>query len=189
MDDTDLFTLQKEIAELEQQLAAKKRQFEELQSAASTKAINVTIITELPTKNDINNQSPPETKIALFRSLFKGRDDIYAKRFENKKTGKSGYQPVCKNEWVQKICNKPKITCSKCSNRELEPITDEVIRNHLAGFIPAENEWKNPIPFVIGIYPLLQNEQCNFLAVDFDKETWKEDVKAFMDTCKLEKIP
>jgi hypothetical protein len=75
------------------------------------------------------------------------------------------------------ICEKPKTSCGSCTQRSFEPITDEVIRNHLTG------------SFVMGIYPLLPNEACHFLAVDFDKESWREDVAAFMDTCRLEGIP
>ncbi|GHT87970.1 hypothetical protein FACS1894137_15890 [Spirochaetia bacterium] len=65
----------------------------------------------------INNLSTPEDKITLFRSLFRGREDIYAKRFESKKTGKSGYQPVCKNEWVREVCEKPQVACGVCPHR------------------------------------------------------------------------
>ena len=189
MDKVSILALQHEITKLEQALTAKRRQLEELQSLKNESVQNVALTQDILLENKINNQAPPEAKIALFRSLFKGREDIYAKRFESKKTGKSGYQPVCRNEWVQVVCEKPKISCNNCPKRSLEPITDEVIRNHLAGFIPSKNEWKSPTPFVMGVYPLLQDETCNFLAVDFDKDTWQEDVKAFIDTCKLENIP
>jgi len=189
MDEVSLLTLQNEILELEKALTIKKRKLEELQSVKKEKVHDSVLTQELLTENHVNNQSPPEVKIALFRSLFRGREDVYAKRFESKKTGKSGYQPVCRNEWVQGICEKPKVNCNNYAKRSLEPITDDVIRNHLAGFIPSKNEWISPTPFVMGIYPLLQDETCYFLAVDFDKDTWQEDVKAFIDTCKLENIP
>jgi hypothetical protein len=166
-----LLILQQEIVELERQLADKKRQLEEVE------------------KIIINNYSPPEAKIALFRSLFRGREDVYAKRFESRRTGKSGYQPVCWNEWIRGICEKPKTTCGNCTQRSFEPVTDEVIRYHLEGYSPAKSAWGNPIPFVMGVYPLLQNETCNFLAIDFDKKTWQQDVNSFIDTCKLEEIP
>ena len=193
MDEVSLLTLQNEILELEKALTVKKRQLEELKSVKKEKVHDTVLTQEQLPDNHINNQSPPEVKIALFRSLFRGREDVYAKRFESKKTGKTGYQPVCRNEWVQGICEKPKVNCNNCAKRSLEPITDDIIRNHLAGFIPSK--WKNqtsfdyPAPFVMGIYPLIQDETCYFLAVDFDKEAWQEDVKAFVDTCKLEDIP
>jgi len=171
MNEASLLTLQKEIAELEQLLADKKHQLKEAQTILAKQTANSTT-----TPKQINNYSPPETKITLFRSLFKGREDVYAKRFESVKTGKSGYQPVCRNEWIRGVCKKPKAACGSCTQRSFEPVTDGVVKNHLAGFI------------VMGVYPLLQNETCHFLAVDFDKEAWREDSKAFMDTCKLEGI-
>lgn len=79
----------------------------------------------------LTRNSPPEQKIALFRSLFRGREDIYPRRFENRKTNKSGYAPVCDNEWVRGICEKPRIKCAECSHRRFLPITDQVIRWHL----------------------------------------------------------
>jgi len=113
MDNAFLLTLQKEINDLEQTLAIKKYQLDEALKQGN--CVNAA---------EINNYSSPETKIALFRSLFKGREDVYAKRFESKKTGKSGYQPVCRNEWVQGICEKPKISCGSCTDRSFEPVTD-----------------------------------------------------------------
>jgi hypothetical protein len=53
--------------------------------------------------------SAPEAKIALFRSLFRGREDVYPRRFESRKTGRTGYQPACANEWVRGLCDKPRI--------------------------------------------------------------------------------
>ncbi|MHC1782396.1 MAG: hypothetical protein AB9891_06485 [Anaerolineaceae bacterium] len=84
----------------------------------------------------ISNQSPQEEKIRLFRTLFRGREDVFPRRFESAKTGKTGYQPVCRNEWAPGICQKPKVSCSECSSREFIPFCDEVIRNHLMGMDP-----------------------------------------------------
>jgi superfamily II DNA or RNA helicase len=184
MDKASLLILQNEISELEHKLADKKHILEEAQAVFEKQTSDITT-TQKPLSKDlsqaspieINNNSSSEIKIALFRSLFKGREDVYAKRFESKKTGKSGYQPVCRNEWVRGICEKPRISCGSCSKRSFVQLTDDVIRNHLTGSI------------VMGIYPLLPNETCHFLAIDFDKETWREDVQAFMDTCRLEEIP
>jgi hypothetical protein len=58
----------------------------------------------------VDRWSSPHAKIALFRSLFKGRDDVYPRRFESRRTGKSGYAPACGNEWVPGICKKPQIS-------------------------------------------------------------------------------
>ena len=81
----------------------------------------------------VNHLSPPEVKIALFRSLFRGRDDVYPRRFENRKTGKYGYSPVCAHEWVRGICEKPRIKCADCPHQRFLPVTDEVIRCDLSG--------------------------------------------------------
>ena len=122
--------------------------------------------------------SSPQAKIALFRSLFRGREDVYPRRFESRKTGKSGYAPACANEWVRGVCEKPRIKCAECPNRRFLPVTDDVIRWHLSGS-DAEGQ-----PFVAGVYPLLQDETCFFLAVDFDKAGWREDSAAFLETCQ-----
>jgi superfamily II DNA or RNA helicase len=125
-------------------------------------------------------------KIALFRSLFRGREDVFPRRFESKKTGKSGYQPVCRNEWIKPVCQKPKIKCGECENRNFVSLSDEVIRNHLTGFDPID---KSAREYLIGVYPMLLNETCWFLAVDFDKETWVADAKAYLETCRSFKVP
>lgn len=134
----------------------------------------------------ITNQPSQEEKITLFRSLFRGREDVYPRRFESWKTGKSGYQPACRNEWVRGICEKPKIRCEDCTNRAFLPVTNEVVRNHLLGMDPQDRTGRD---FVIGVYPMLLDETCWFLAADFDKATWQEDVKAFLETCNLFSVP
>jgi hypothetical protein len=125
----------------------------------------------------INNDSKTADKITLFRSLFRGREDVYPRRFESRKTNKSGYAPACSNEWVRGICEKPKIKCIDCPHRRFLPVTDEVIRWHLLGKNDRGND------FIIGIYPMLLDETCFFLAVDFDKSSWQEDAIAFLKTC------
>ena len=77
--------------------------------------------------------SSPEEKIALFRSLFRGRDDVYPQRFESRKSGKNGYVPACGNEWIRGLCDKRKVKCVECPNRQFLPVTTEVIRWHLSG--------------------------------------------------------
>lgn len=126
----------------------------------------------------VNRQSSVELKIRLFRSLFRGREDVYPRRFESRKTGKSGYAPACSNEWVRGICEKPRIKCAECQHRRFLPVTDEVIRWHLSG----EDEQRQP--FVAGVYPLLLDESCYFLATDFDKTNWQDDAAAFLRTCQ-----
>jgi len=131
------------------------------------------------------NDSSEEDKITLFRTLFRGREDVYPRRFESAKTGKSGYQPACQNEWVRELCKKPKIKCKNCDNHSYLPVTNDVIRNHLMGIDPSARTAKD---FTIGIYPLLVDETCWFLAADFDKNTWKEDVTAFLEICHAHNV-
>ncbi len=125
-------------------------------------------------------------KIELFKSLFKGREDVYPKRWENIKTGKSGYSPVCGNEWKPGLCDKPRVKCSVCTNRSFLPVTDQVIQNHLSG---VDSNANYPVNFVIGIYPLLIDERCWFLAIDFDKADWQEDAKVFSLVCEENMVP
>ena len=131
----------------------------------------------------VNQHSPAEAKIVLFRSLFHGREDVYPRRFESRKTGRAGYSPVCGNEWVQGICEKPRIKCSECPHQRFLPVTDDVIRWHLQGHDDHSRD------FVIGVYPMLLDETCFFLAADFDKTTWQDDVGAFLETCRQMNLP
>jgi superfamily II DNA or RNA helicase len=124
----------------------------------------------------INQYSPKEEKIALFMSLFKGRSDVYAKRWQNKK-GKSGYSPVCLNEWLPGVCQKPKIKCSKCRHKRYAKFYETVVEEHLRG------------DTVIGIYPMNLDETCYFLSIDFDDEGWEKDIAVVWDTCTTFGIP
>lgn len=128
-------------------------------------------------KNQESQNFSTEEKIALFKRLFRGRSDVYPIRWESKSTGKSGYSPACANEWLAGVCEKPRIKCSECTNRSLSPVTDSVIYGHLAGNHTA------------GVYPLLEDDTCFFLAADFDEADWKEDARAFMKSCTELGIP
>jgi len=131
----------------------------------------------------VHQLSPSEAKISLFRSLFRGREDVYPRRFESRRTGKAGYAPACANEWVRGICEKPRIKCADCLQRRFLPLTDDVVRWHLSGH---DDDGQ---PFVAGVYPMLPDETCFFLAVDFDKTGWREDTTAFLDTCRRLGLP
>lgn len=124
----------------------------------------------------ISNRSLPEEKITLFKSLFKGRRDVFAFRWESK-DGRSGYTPACDLEWQKPICQKPLIKCSECQHRQLSPLTNQVLFKHLSG----EN--------TVGLYPLLHDETCFFLAFDFDKQNWQQDILAFVNECKAINLP
>ncbi len=130
----------------------------------------------------INKYSSSTEKIELFRSLFKGRDEVFARRWQSVSTGKSGYQPVCENEWADGLCDKRKYKCSNCPNRILKPLTDEDVYKHLEGKDVLARD-------VVGIYPMLQDETCHFLCVDFDDEAFEQDVSAFREVCEELDVP
>lgn len=134
----------------------------------------------------ITSESNEDQKIELFLTLSRGREDVYPRRFESKRTGKSGYQPVCHTEWIRPVCRKPKVKCGECDNRDFEPVTYEVVRNHLLGKDPKDRYQRE---FVIGVYPMLPDETCWFLAVDFDKETWAEDTRTYLNICNKFGVP
>ncbi len=128
-------------------------------------------------KTVVDNTSDTCAKIHLFMSLFKGRSDVYAKRWESKNKGISGYSPVCLNQWQVGVCRKPKASCSKCENRDYATLDENVLENHLRGNL------------VVGLYPMLQDETCHFLAVDFDEADWQSDISVFRDICIELTIP
>jgi hypothetical protein len=130
-----------------------------------------------------DRHSPIEQKIALFRRLFRGRADVFPIRWENRSTGRSGYAPACANEWQRGICEKPKIKCSACANQAFQAVDDGSIERHLRG------TGSNGSPFVMGVYPMLADNTCSFLAADFDEGEWRRDVFAFRETCERQKIP
>ena len=131
----------------------------------------------------IHHRSSVEDKIRLFRSLFRGRSDVYPRRFENRRTGKTGYSPACANEWVTGICEKPRVKCASCQHQRFLPVTDDVIRRHLVG------KGENGCDFVAGVYPMLLDETCFFLAIDLDKTNWQDDATAVVETCRRLNIP
>jgi hypothetical protein len=131
----------------------------------------------------ITQASSPEAKVELFRSLFRGRTDVFPVRFESRRTGKTGYAPACENEWVRGVCEKPRIKCADCPNRRFIPVSDEIIRCHLLGRDSRGRE------FVMGAYPMQQDETCHFLVADFDNQSWQEDAGAFVETCRRLSLP
>jgi len=116
-------------------------------------------------------------KVALFRRLFRGRTDVYPTRWESKTTGKAGYAPACANEWRAGVCEKPRVKCTDCPNRSFIPLSDAVIYGHLAG------------EHTVGVYPLLEDDSCYFLAVDFDEAEWRDDARAFVQSCEALGVP
>ena len=116
-------------------------------------------------------------KIALFRRLFRGREDVYPVRFVSKKTGKAGYAPACTNKFVKGVCELPRIKCGACPNQAFMPADDAALLDHLRGY------------HVMGVYPLLPDDTCWFVAADFDGPGWVEDVRTFGNVCQHAAMP
>lgn len=114
--------------------------------------------------------STAEERVKLFLNLFRCRSDVYPRYWESNRSGKKGYSPVCENEWVDGICKKPKIKCGNCNYQSFTPFTKETALSHLQG------------KETIGTYALTSNSQCIFLAADFDKKSWHEDILVFKNT-------
>ena len=127
-----------------------------------------------------------DERVALFMSLFKGRKDVFARRWFSKSTGKAGYQPVCVNEWRRGVCDKKKFKCAECPNRDFAPLTSQDVYRHLEG--KDENCCD-----VVGLYAIIPDNNCSFLCTDFDdkscKHGYKDDVLAFVGVCRDWQIP
>ena len=127
-----------------------------------------------------------EKKVALFRSLFQGREDVFARRWFSPTTGKSGYQPVCAREWNREYCDKKKFKCAECPNREFQPLGYDDIYRHLEGKDPNGRD-------VIGVYAILPDNTCQFLCCDFDDKScehgYQKDVMAYVGVCRDWGIP
>ena len=166
-----------EVRESERRRAAAERELHRLE--AELKALDAPAL-DLSHERPAEGRAVPTTsaeKVALFRSLFRGREDIYSVMWTNHRKKKTGYALACGNEWVRDVCKKPRVRCGDCPNQEFLPVTDRVIRDHLRGI------------HVAGVHPLLIDETCWFLAADFDKGEWMKDVAAFRETCASAGLP
>jgi len=134
----------------------------------------------------ITVESSAAEKIALFRRLFSGRTDVFPVRWENRNTGKSGYAPACSNEWLRGVCGKPQVRCGDCPNQAFLSVSDQTIANHLRGL---NKDGLAGADFVAGVYPVLADGSCHFIAADFDGEHWAADALAFCETCRLRGVP
>ena len=115
----------------------------------------------------VDRHSSPEEKVALFRSLFAGREDVYALRWENERTGKSGWGPAVRGGWAN----------ARRPDREYLPYTDGVIEKHLGGEIHT------------GLYPLQHGDCCRVLVCDFDDAGWVLDSLAYLDAARTSGVP
>lgn len=127
-----------------------------------------------------------DEKVELFHSLFRGREDVFARRWYSKATNKGGYHPVCVNEWRRGVCDKKAVKCADCPNRNFLPLGYDEICRHLIG--NDENGCD-----VVGIYAIMPDNNCAFLCTDFDdkscKHGYKDEVLAFVSVCRDWNIP
>ncbi len=119
------------------------------------------------TTAEVTRASSPRDKIGLIRSLFGARSDVYARRWENPNTGRSGWSPAVRGGWSSR----------RPGSREHLPLTDDVLASHLRGDI------------TVGIYPMMPGDTCKLLACDFDGGFWALDALAFLDQCHAVGVP
>jgi superfamily II DNA or RNA helicase len=170
----ELAAIEARLLALEAERTALLAQAARLRAASGTAGA----VTEAPPRH--RGAAPPLTpdaKVRLFRELFRGRPDVHATRFVSKKTGKAGYAPACAHKFVPQICPLPKVGCGECENQAFRPFDERAVRDHLTG------------RQVVGVYPLLTDDTCWFLAVDFDKKSWQDDVRAFAATARRLGLP
>jgi superfamily II DNA or RNA helicase len=182
----------REIANLKDRLAELDRERKNVLAAIEQLQLRrVAEVSATPSPQDENTVATKTLsnadKVALFRSLFRGRDDVFPLRWQNIKTGKSGYAPACHNEWFRGVCEKPRVKCGDCPNQAFVPVTEDVVRSHLQGRDVAN--LGRAEPFTAGVYPLMMDETCWFLAADFDKQSWQRDALAFLTTCRENGVP
>ena len=119
------------------QIALIKRRIASLDAERKTLVQELEALTKQlvvdPSREVISNVMTPQEKIALFKQVFIARDDVYARRYEGNGIYKSGYTPVCANEWIPSVCRKTEIKCAQCQYRQFEPVTDQIIEMHLRG--------------------------------------------------------
>ncbi len=186
MGTTDVSVLTRRIQELEKENARLKAildkngiEYESFESkTCKTNHLGATAVS--------THQLTLQEKVALFQSLFQGREDVFARRWYSSTTQKSGYQPVCTREWNREFCDKRKYKCADCPNRQFAPLAYNDFFNHLAG----KDAWGRD---VIGLYPIRKDNTCSFLCTDFDDKSfehgYKNDVLAFVNVCKTWNVP
>ena len=162
---------------LEAEQAATRTRLAVVQAELATLDAEPQIRVRLPLVAEAPVPRTSAEKVKLFRSLFRGRQEVFPTRFVSRKTGKPGYAPACENKFVKGVCELPKVKCGECLNQAFIPFDDAAVVGHLTG------------RHVMGVYPLLEDETCWFLAVDFDKSTWTDDVSAFVETSRRVGLP
>jgi hypothetical protein len=160
MDELEL--IEQKIHELKKELAQLEQQKQRL-------------LTQEAIDKEAACEMSPQQKLSIYQSYFKGNTQCYAHRWQNQQ-GRSGYAIACENEWHQGVCGKPKVKCLECPNQAFKPLGDDAMYAHLTG------------KEVVGLYPMLANNTCWLLAVDFDKSDWQEASLVYVEVCKLKGI-
>jgi superfamily II DNA or RNA helicase len=181
--DTRISELVARLTELDRERAVIVTEINALRSVDDARTAAAKMVPLGKAVDPTDRNSPIEKKIALFRQRFGGRSDVFPVRWENRSTGRSGYAPACANEWQRGICEKPRIKCSACPNQAFLAVDDASVERHLRG------TGTNGSPFVMGVYPMLADNTCSFLAADFDEGEWQRDAFAFRDACERHGIP
>ena len=107
-----------------------------------------------------------DSHVDLFLRMFRCRESVYPKLWENRAKGIGGYSPACRNEWVKGVCGKPpngRVKCSECPNQAFPALDEDAVRAHLNG------------QAIIGTYAIREDDTCVFLACDFDGSIWQGD--------------
>jgi len=188
--DARIELLRRRLAEMDEERAAVQVELDQLEQVPASPA---SVPVKEPRSNQavpptVTNASPASSKITLFRDLFAGRTDVFPVRWENLRSGKSGYAPACANEWVRHVCGKPKVRCGDCQNQSFILVSDTVIECHLRGEDRIRQNGRGR-DFVAGVYPLLFDDTCHFLSIDFDDKDWSHDALAFLETARSLSIP
>jgi hypothetical protein len=165
------------LAELEAEREQLRARVDALRSEVRRQLATPGISVPPPPPSSARAPATQDEKVALFRSLFRGRTDVYPRRWDNGRTGKSGYSPHCANEWRRGVCLKPRVKCGDCPARAFVPVTDQIILEHLQGRIVA------------GVYPIVEGDRCWFVAADFDGDQWDEDVRVFAEVSRAAGLP
>ena len=165
------------LAKLDRERDEIRARLDALRQESSHAPMPIATTAHLPLLASRGAPTTPIEKVRLFRSLFRGREDVFPTRFLSKKTGRAGYAPACANKFVRGVCELPRVKCAECPNQAFLPVADQAVLDHLRG------------RHVMGVYPLLEDETCWFLAADFDQASWRDDIVAFGQTCRSAGVP
>lgn len=178
-DESEVARIQRRLQAIEAEQTLLRARLAAMQDSERDGRVRRPEVAAPPSEPRADRSSPlsPTAKIGIFRHRFSGRTDVYPRLWVNARDGRKGYSPVCNNEWVPDVCDKPKIKCGDCRHQAFLPLDDEAIEGHLRG------------RHVLGVYPLSPDGTCRFLAMDFDEADWQDDVRAVVATCKRLDVP